>query len=77
MQGLSVIGYPQPSLCSEGLLPRCESVIRTKMKRWQQSIKRWTNAVQNIWSFMKMKWISISIQKLAQTGSFTDNKNAW
>lgn len=42
------------------------------MKRWRQSTKYWTNAAQSIRSFMKMKWISISIPKSAQTGSYVD-----
>ena len=48
-----------------------------KMKRWQQSIKHWTNAAQSIRSFMKMKWISILIPKLVRTGNFADSKNVW
>ncbi len=68
---------PSAGLCGEGLRQLCVSVTRIKMKRWQQSIKHWTNAAQSIRSFMKMKWISIFIPKSVRTGNCADSKNGW
>lgn len=50
-----VTGCPSPGLSCAGRLRLCVSVIRIKMKRWSQSIKRWTNAAQSTRSFMRPK----------------------
>jgi transposase len=75
MQELCVAGCPLPDWYGAEPRQRCVSAILIRMKKWLQSIKHWANAAQNTRFFMRMKWISISTPKSAQTGSYAGSKN--